>query len=83
MAWFGYQNDGSTSITIPGGTNNELSIPVQAPTVNFLPGRQRFAFSVPFSNQESAGTPEAPTVTPAVSELPKRHHCVLRYRIPA
>ena len=60
MAWFGYQNDGSTDISIPAGTNNELSSSSQGQTLTFLPGRQSFVFSAPFSNQDLVWTLRGP-----------------------
>ena len=61
VAWFGYQNDSSTSISLPPGTDNELSAaPGQTQPLNFLPGRQSFIFSAPFSNQDLVWTLRVP-----------------------
>ncbi len=62
VAWFGYQNDGSTSISVPAGSDNEVSSTSlgQTPPIHFLPGRQRFIFSVPFTNQDLVWTLKGP-----------------------
>jgi RHS repeat-associated protein len=62
VAWFGYENDGSSRIRIPAGADNDLSVSSQGQlqAQDFLPGRQRFVFSAPFNNQELIWTLRGP-----------------------